>query len=132
MIFIFKEILKLFYENEIEKFKKYDCKKYLKQKQNIEEINYYNEKWKKIKNFNYEISNYGRIRNLTTKKLKQQKFNMYGMQVILWNNSCGYTFTISRLVANYFIKELKKNERVIHKNKNIRDNYYKNLYIEVI
>ena len=130
MIFIFKEILKLFYENEIEKFKKYDCKKYLKQ--NIEEINYYNEKWKKIKNFNYEISNYGRIRNLTTKKLKQQKFNMYGMQVILWNNSCGYTFTISRLVANYFIKELKKNERVIHKNKNIRDNYYKNLYIEVI
>ena len=29
------------------------------------------EEWKRIGNLNYEVSNYGRIKNLTTKKLKK-------------------------------------------------------------
>lgn len=41
------------------------------------------EEWKKIGELNYEISNYGRIRNTKTKKLKKLKFNKYGVQVLL-------------------------------------------------
>lgn len=129
----FEEFLKIFTKNNkniLDLFEKFNYEKIIIQNNNLYENNFYNEEWKKIDNFNYEISNYGRIRNLTTKKIKQQKFNMYGMQIILWNKSQGYTFTISRLVANYFIRKIKNNEKVYHIDKNIRNNYYKNLIIE--
>lgn len=51
------------------------------------------------------------------------------MQVLLWQNSKSYTVTISRLVANMFIRKVEKDERVTHINGDIRDNYYKNLKI---
>ena len=51
------------------------------------------------------------------------------MQVILWKNSKSYTITISRLVAEMFIRHVNSDEKVVHINKNIRDNYYKNLEI---
>lgn len=95
----------------------------------LQKENYDDEIWKKVGQLNYEVSNYGRIKNIKTKKLKRLKFNRYGIQVSLWQNSKSYTLTMSRLVATFFIRELKENERVIHKNKNIRDNYYKNLKI---
>lgn len=128
---VFKEIKKAF---EIKELSTYDFKIY-KEKEYVYKLDYFNEsnfideEWKKIGTLNYEISNYGRIKNTKTKKLKQLKFQMYGMQVILWNNSKSYTITISRLVAEMFIKKLKENERVFHKNGDIRDNYYKNLRI---
>lgn len=87
------------------------------------------EEWKQIGKLNYEISNYGRIKNTMTKKIKKLKFNKYGVQVLLWQNSKSYTITISRLVANYFIREVKENERVRHMDGQIRNNYYKNLEI---
>lgn len=87
------------------------------------------EKWKQIGKLNYEISNYGRIKNTKTKKLKALKKQRFGMQVLLWQNSRSYTVTISRLVASMFIRKVESNERVIHINGNIRDNYYKNLKI---
>ena len=128
----FKDFLKIFCKNDkniLDFFKKFDCKKIELQKKNLYENDFYNEEWKQIKNFNYEISNYGRVRNITTGKIKQQKFQRYGMQIILWNRSYGYTFTISRLVAIYFLRPLKPNEKVIHKDKNIRNNHYLNLKI---
>lgn len=88
---------------------------------------FYKEEWRQIPNFNYEISNYGRIKNIVTGKLKKLKYQAYGMQVILWKDSKGYTMTISKLVYIFFNKPLKKNQRVYHKDKNIRNNYYKNL-----
>lgn len=128
----FKDFLKIFCKNDkniLDFFKKFDCKKIELQKKNLYENDFYNEEWKQIKNFNYEISNYGRVRNITTGKIKQQKFQRYGMQIILWNKSYGYTFTISRLVAIYFLRPLKPDEKVIHKDKNIRNNHYLNLKI---
>lgn len=128
----FKDFLKIFCKNDkniLDLFKEFDCKKVELRKNNLYQNNFYNEKWKQIKNFNYEISNYGRVRNITTGKIKQQKFQRYGMQIILWNKSYGYTFTISRLVAIYFLRPLKPNEKVIHKDKNIRNNHYLNLKI---
>lgn len=128
----FKDFLKIFCKNDkniLDLFKEFNCKKVELRKNNLYQNNFYNEKWKQIKNFNYEISNYGRVRNITTGKIKQQKFQRYGMQIILWNKSYGYTFTISRLVAIYFLRPLKPDEKVIHKDKNIRNNHYLNLKI---
>lgn len=128
----FKDFLKIFCKNDkniLDLFKEFDYKKIQLRKNNLYQNNFYNEEWKQIKNFNYEISNYGRVRNITTGKIKQQKFQRYGMQIILWNKSYGYTFTISRLVAIYFLRPLKPNEKVIHKDKNIRNNHYLNLKI---
>lgn len=87
------------------------------------------EEWKQIGKLNYEVSNYGRIKNTKTKKLKALKHNRYGMQVLLWQNSKSYTITISRLVASMFIRKVEANERVIHINGKTRDNFYKNLKI---
>lgn len=99
------------------------------------EFNYFQEEdfegevWKKIGILNYEISNYGRIKNTQTKKLKALKKQRFGMQVLLWQNSKSYTVTISRMVATMFIRKVESNERVSHINGNIRYNYYKNLRI---
>lgn len=99
------------------------------QRNYFQESDFDGEEWKEIKGLNYLVSNYGRIKNKTTKKLKQLKFQLYGMQVVLWQKSKGYTITISRLVAEMFIRHVEENERVSHINNNIRDNYYKNLKI---
>lgn len=87
------------------------------------------EEWKEIKGFNYSISNYGMIRNNTSGKIKSLRRGLFGYQVNLWNKSKGKMFTISRTVANYFIREVKENERVRHIDGRIRNNYYKNLEI---
>ena len=128
---IFNKVKKVFEPEElaIYKFKIYKPKENIFKFDYFNENNFEDEEWKEIGQLNYEISNYGRIKNIQTKKLKQLKFQKYGMQVILWNNSKSYTITISRLVAEMFIKKLEKDERVFHRNGDIRDNYYKNLKI---
>lgn len=88
-----------------------------------------NEEWQQIKDFNYSVSNYGRVKNNTTGNLKDLRVGKYGFQINLWNKGKGKMFTMSRLVANYFIREVKQNERVRHKDGDIRNNHYKNLEI---
>lgn len=113
----------------IKQFSKYN---YIKEDFNrnyMQEEDYEGEEWKRISDLHYEVSNYGRIKNTDTKKLKQLKYNIYGMQVLLWRNSKSCTITISRLVAEMFIRHLESNERTIHIDGNIRNNYYKNLKI---
>lgn len=128
---VFDKVKKTFEpeESSIYNFKVYKAKESISKFDYFNENNFEDEEWKEIGQLNYEISNYGRIKNIQTKKLKQLKFQKYGMQVILWNNSKSYTITISRLVAEMFIKKLEKDERVFHRNGDIRDNYYKNLKI---
>ena len=127
-----KEILNAFKVNlheVIMGFPKYKYKKDDFDKDYMQEEDFEGEEWRKIGNLNYEVSNYGRIKNLTTKKLKKLKCNRFGLQVLLWQNSKSYTITLSRLVAEMFIRHLGENERAIHINGNSRDNYYKNLKI---
>lgn len=95
----------------------------------FQEENLEGEEWKQIGKLNYEISNYGKIKNTKTNKLKALKKQRFGMQVLLWQNSKSYTVTISRMVAAMFIRKVETHERVSHINGNIRDNYYKNLRI---
>lgn len=132
---VFKELIKQFqinFKEVIMQFEKYEYTKKEFDLDYMQDTDYEGEEWKRIGQLNYEISNYGRIKNITTKKLKQLKFNKYGMQVLLWQNSKSYTITISRLVAESFIRHLEKNEKVFHINNNIRDNYYKNLEIRKV
>ncbi len=91
--------------------------------------NYQDEEWKQIEGLNYLVSNYGRVKNKTTKKLKALRNNKYGYQINLWNNGRAIMITISRLVAHYFIRPVKENERVRHIDGRIKNNYYKNLDI---
>lgn len=129
---IFKEIIKAFNTNlheVIMQFPKYEYKKDDFDQDYMQEEDFEGEEWKKIGNLNYEVSNYGRIKNLTTKKLKKLKHHPYGLQVLLWQNSKSYTITLSRLVAEMFIRHVEPNERAIHINGNSKDNYYKNLKI---
>lgn len=130
---IFNKIVANFKE-EIEQTYKYKFETYKTEEKTFDfdyfkEENFEGEKWKQIGKLNYEISNYGRIKNTKTKKLKALKKQRFGMQVLLWQNSKSYTVTISRLVANMFIRKVEKDERVTHINGDIRDNYYKNLKI---
>lgn len=75
----------------------------------------------------YEVSNFGRFR----KKLKKgyrylkpyKKRNLYVVKL-------GYKeYNVARLVANEFIRPLKNNEQVLHKNGLAFDNFYRNLEI---
>lgn len=126
---IFFKAFEVNFREVIMQFPKYLYSKQEFNRDYMQETDYEGEEWKKIGQLNYEISNYGRIKNTNTKKLKQLKHNKFGMQVLLWQNSKSYTITISRLVAEMFIRHLENNERVFHINNNIRDNYYKNLKI---
>lgn len=88
-----------------------------------------NEEWKEIDGFNYSVSNYGRVKNNTTNKLKTWRAGRFGYQINLWNKGKARMFTISRLVANYYIREVKDSERVRHIDGDTRNNYFKNLEI---
>lgn len=86
------------------------------------------EEWKPIEyDTRYQVSNFGRFR----KKLKNgyrylkpfRKHNIFIVKIKDKEINC------SRLVANYFIKQLSPDERVYHKNKLEFDNHYKNLKI---
>lgn len=87
------------------------------------------EEWKKIKDFHYSLSNYGRVRNDLNKKIKNPRFHRWILQVDIYENGKRYTVNIKRLVAEYFIRHIKDNEKVITKDGDIRNNYYKNLEI---
>ena len=123
---IFKELIDAF---RIEKhnFKVFDnVKDEIKRKKDIIITN---EEWQPLKDFNYSVSNYGRVKNNTSGKFKELRVGKYGFQINLWDKSKSKMFTMSRLVANYFIREVQPNERVKHKDGDIRNNYYKNLEI---
>ncbi len=123
---IFEELLYIF-SKEKPKFKEFNAFNwYLK---GLKDKVIVNEEWKKIKGFHYSISNYGRIRNDLNKKIKNPRYHRWILQVDIYENSKRYTCDISRMVATYFIRPLEKNERVKHRDGDIRNTYYKNLEI---
>ena len=123
---IFKELINTFIP-EKQNFQIYDSvQDEIKHRMNMIIVN---EEWQPIKDFNYSVSNYGRVKNNTTNKFKHLRVGRYGYQINLWDKSKSKMFTMSRLVANYFIREVKENERVRHIDGDIRNNYYKNLEI---
>lgn len=132
---MFKEMIKTFTEEkqittlrkEIEKFDIFDEVKWIV-KGIIDKV-IIEEEWKKIPQFDYSISNYGRIRNDKNGKLKSLRHHRWIIQVDIYKEGRRYTIDVPRLEANLFIRQLDKNERVRFIDGDIRNTYYKNLEI---
>ena len=88
-----------------------------------------NEVWKEINNFSeYEISNYGNIRNKNTQKiLKKQTKSGYFTTSIIDNNGDRKSHKIHRLVALHFIPNPENKYTVNHINHNRLENNVNNL-----
>lgn len=95
----------------------------LKDKVIVEEV------WKKIPQFEYSVSNYGRIRNDKNGKLKNPRYHNWIYQVDIYKNGKRYTVSVPRLEANLFIRKVMDDEKVTYIDGDRRNNYYKNLKI---
>ena len=75
----------------------------------------------------YEVSNFGRFRRKTKKGYRYltpfRKHNLFIVKIKDKDMNC------ARLVASAFIKSLRPEDRVYHKNKLEFDNHYRNLKI---
>lgn len=87
---------------------------------------YVDEIWKKINN-DYEISNYGRVRKKNRYIKIYKKNNICVVRLTI--NSKRKQYSIARLVIEKFVRKLKENEVVCHKNGIILDNRLTNLEI---
>lgn len=84
------------------------------------------EKWLKITDFDYEVSNFGRIRGkYGLRKLVPLK-NGY-LSVILRKDGKSYCKYVHRLVAEAFIPNPNNNPHINHKDKNRKNNMVGNL-----
>lgn len=89
-----------------------------------------NEIWKDVKDFsNYEVSNFGRVRNKKTKEVLHpaiDKTTGY-LKVSLWKNGVGKTSSVHRLVATAFCVGEKNGLDVNHLDGNKLNNHSENL-----
>ena len=86
------------------------------------------EKWEKIKDFDYEISNCGNLRKLNSNKLRKLQTDKDGYNIItIWKNGKSYLKRINRLVAEAFIPNPNNLPIVNHKDENKQNNHVENL-----
>ena len=82
----------------------------------------------------FEISNYGKVRNIRKNFILKTKYNTTHEIIDLANkdNKSHYIIPIHELVAHVYLKKKSdKHNIIIHKDNNLRNNYYKNLeYID--
>ena len=79
---------------------------------------------------NYEVSNYGKVRNIKTNKFMKLSENLNGYySLILYDvNSKPNRILVHRIVAMVFVKGRTDNKNVVnHLDENKLNNYYKNL-----
>ena len=76
----------------------------------------------------YEISNFGKIRNIKTQRIRKAKINNKGYeQIILFINSKPKSYYVHRLVASNYIKNPNHYKEINHINENKLDNRVCNL-----
>lgn len=72
---------------------------------------------------NYEISNYGNIRNLNNLKLRKLQYDKDGYYIIkLYSGDIGKNYRVHRLVAMVFIDKVENKEIINHKDGNKTNN----------
>jgi hypothetical protein len=77
---------------------------------------------------NYEISNFGNIRNIPTRKILKQSLDSNGYHIVsLYNNGKGNAKRVHRLIANAFIPNDDKKAYVDHIDGNKTNNALTNL-----
>lgn len=86
------------------------------------------DEWRVIREFdNYQVSNGGRVRNLTTGANLMPSRNRSGLQVVLYENGVAHARAVHRLVADAFLLRYAGDEVVIHIDGNNENNRYYNL-----
>ena len=87
------------------------------------------EEWKIINEYeNYEVSNFGNVRNKKTKKILKQSIDSCGyLHICLSKNGKNKTFRVHRLVAPAFIDNLENKNEIDHKDRNKQNNNFNNL-----
>ena len=84
--------------------------------------------WKKIKDYNYEVSNTGEVRNIKTQRVLKQHSNQNGqVTVMVYKDGSPKRMLVSRLVATNFLKTNAKYNVVMHLNDTPSDNRVENL-----
>ena len=89
--------------------------------------------WKQYRDTNYEVSNIGSVRNMTTKIIKKQhqkyngKYENDYMRVSLCLNGKDKIVSVHRLVAECFLDNFDERLEVNHKNSKRYDNRVENL-----
>lgn len=88
-----------------------------------------NEEWKPVKDLNYEVSSYGRVRNkITHKVLSIFDKNRTGyIRVNLYNKGKKKRYFIHRLVSEAFLPKKQGKDFVNHKDGNKQNNKLGNL-----
>lgn len=85
-----------------------------------------NELWKNF--YNYQVSNFGQVRNTKTKRILKQHINEHGYLIVALRID-GKTkwYRVSRLVADLFIPNPDNLPEVNHKDENKLNNHANNL-----
>jgi len=88
-----------------------------------------NEEWKPISGYpNYEVSNLGNVRNVSTSRILKPGQNTFGyLHVVLCANNIRKTFRVHRLVATEFIDNPDNKTEVDHMDHNKQNNCINNL-----
>jgi hypothetical protein len=76
---------------------------------------------------NYEVSNYGNVRNVITKKLLKPRLKRGYLQVVLYLDGRRKNYNIHRLVALAFMPNKDRSLQVNHKDGNKQNNKLANL-----
>jgi len=86
------------------------------------------EEWRIIKNFeNYEVSNFGRIKNKNTFKILKLTNHSGYYNINIKNDNNRKSLKVHRLVAEAFLENSENKSDVNHKDKNKLNNYLSNL-----
>ncbi len=81
--------------------------------------------WKTITNTNYEVSNYGEVRNSKTKRILKQYINKSGYRIVHLTQY--KTLYVHRIVAQMFLNNEYNYKYVNHKDENKQNNNVSNL-----